>query len=986
MRKERQYRLKNLTVGILISSAFAAALLFAFFMIRSINHRMNESAASNLLNTTRVIQGNVENAIGKDFASLKMIGEIYKDGMCADGEKIAVLGEAMGFERIGIADAQGNGVEELSDGFQPSGLICYSQWTPGETGYSDAYLGDSGRLQTTLWVPVYENAKYRGTIFGEVILTRYYSADVFTFYEGAGRTYLFDGSNGGWILRSMGTDGASKRQDDIYALLLHSGNTSDEVYSFRRAIEAGQTGTAVFDFNGEISYICFMPLPSSPDWYLATVIARDTLLKEAAQVQRMIRVLLLACSAALLSLAVAAAAWQIRRNRSREAEYRDLLFSNISANIDSAFLIYEPGSGRAAFVSDNVKRLLELDREWMEADAGNLFDWCGIEQTDSGRVSFLEGTLEGPVSFEVSVENEMGVKSRYIRLELIPADMGQYIAVVTDITKDKDVQNSLLEAMQRAEAASRAKNDFLSAMSHDIRTPMNGIVGMTAIAAMHLDDKCRVKDCLGKISEASLHLLNLINEVLDMSRVESGKMELSEEPFHLPEILKETLNMNYPGISKKGHTVKAHIHSMEHEKVIGDPVRLRRITDNLISNAIKYTPEGGTIVLNLKEKPSVIQGYGCYEITVQDNGIGMSADFQKKLFQPFEREEDVRLSKIQGTGLGMSIVKNIVTLMMGDIEVESEKNKGTVFRVTINLKLDEQENGTDKKLKHLPVLVVDDDVDTCETVSQMLCDIGMAGEWVDNGAQAVMKTLERHRRQEDYLAVLLDWKMPGMDGIETARQIREKVGSGVPIIILTAYDWEEIEEEARTAGVDAFLEKPVYKAKLQQKMVLVSEGRGRTGEQGKNIEQEKSAYSGIPAGRRVLMAEDNELNKEIAMELLKMMDIEVDCAENGEQAVRLFADSGPGTYDLILMDIQMPVMNGYEAAKEIRKMKRPDSGTVPIVAMTADAFAKDVRSAHAAGMNAHISKPISVEYLNQVLKRFLSGQGEGNENEGVSKQ
>lgn len=966
MKKISRRRYQNLAAYMAVIFVMAAALLFCFFMIQGINQRMNESATANLLNTTRVIEGNLENYIRKDLESLQVVGDIYKNGEVLAQDGLVSLGQTMGFDWLGVVDAKGNSTEYHTEVFQASDLPCYEQWSPRATGFSDAYIGEGGRLQTTLWVPVYSEETYIGTVFGNVLLSKYYSADVFTFYEGDGRTYLFDGTDGKWILRSLGSDGILKREEDVFSLLLSSGNELADVEKFQSAIYEQQTGTAMFKFNGERSYVCFIPLSLSPDWYVATVIPKDILLKESVQVQRMIRVIFITLFITLILGCVAFGAWEIRRTEMREASYREVLFKNVSSNIDSVFLIYEKEGKKTAFVSDNAKRLLGLERDWLQENAGRLFDWCNIEQSDDQRIAFLEGTLREPVVSEVCVEDELGTKLRHIRLELIPADQGQEIAVLTDITKDKEIQQSLLDAMQQAENASRAKNDFLSAMSHDIRTPMNGVMGMTAIAAAHLDDRNRVKDCLRKINEASEHLLHLINEVLDMSRIESGKMELSEEPFNLPELLQDVLNMHYPGIKQKNHNIEVHLQIMEHEQVIGDSVRLQRIVANLLSNAIKYTPDGGKITLELKEKPAMMKGYGCYEFVVQDNGIGMMPEFQEKLFRPFEREEDVRISKIQGTGLGMAIVKNIVTLMMGEIQVESEKHNGSTFRVLVNLRLDEQRNNTGDHLNNLPVLVVDDDPVICETLVNMLCDIGMAGECAESGERAIEVVVERHRNRDDYLAVILDWKMPGMDGIETARRIRQEVGEEIPIIILTAYDWEEIEEAAKEVGVNEFLSKPIYKSKLRQKMITIAGECKETREMPAAPEDPP-----LLTGRRVLLVEDNRLNLEISIEFLKMLGLAIDTAEDGEEAVERFAASAPGTYDLIMMDIQMPKLNGYDATKVIRHMSRPDSRSIPIIAMTADAFPQDIQASQAAGMNEHIAKPISFERLKQVLTKFL---------------
>lgn len=955
--------------------AVVGAIVFCLSMTNRIERQMDDSATVNLLSTTQVIADTMEGLIEKDYDSLNVVGSTCMDGVFPTSEELLAFRETMNMDWLGVVDKHGNGIDCFGNQYKAADFPDLLTWNLQESGHTDAYTGQlSGRLQITLWTPIYSNGDYIGAVLGNVILTQYYSANVFTFYSGQGRTFIFDSTDGKWILKSLGTDGTVAPQKDIYSLLEASGNSAEDIIAFRNMVEDGKSGVAVLNFNGERSYLCFLPQAGAPSWYVTTVIPRDVLLQESAEVQRMIRWVLVILCVVLTAFAIILSTWMVRKTKMKETQYRQALFANLSANLDSAFLIYEKAKGQTVFVSDNSKRLFGLNRKWLSEDARRLFDWCNISPDDPQRIAFLEGTLDNPAVREVCVKNELGESSRIIRLELIPADLGQELAVLTDITSDKEIQRSLIEAMERAEAASHAKNDFLSAMSHDLRTPINGIVGMTTIAAANLEDKSRLRDSLTKISESTAQLLRLINEVLDMAQIESGKLVLSQDSFNIAELLQDVLSISYPGIQQKNHTVKVNIHLMEHEKVIGDPVRMTKIATNLLSNAIKYTPSGGLITMELREKEPVLQGYGCYELVMRDNGIGMSEQFQKRLFEPFEREEDVRLSRIQGTGLGLAIVKKIVEQMMGSIHVKSEKNKGTTFCVTINLQLDEEEKENANQLAGLPVLVVDDDVDTCETVSEILCDIGMEGEWTDNGSRAVEMVAQRHERDADYLAVLLDWKMPGMDGVETARQIRAKVGSNVPIIILTAYGWDEIETQARQAGVDLFMSKPVYRSKLLRKMTEITDGNLELSDMGGFL-----PATDIPPGRRVLLAEDNELNMEIAVELLRMMGVTADWARNGDEAVKQFAASEPGTYNLILMDIQMPKMNGYEATRMIRSMDRPDSRTVPIVAMTADAFKKDEQLVHEAGMDEHLTKPVSIERLAQTLKRFFTRKTETGE-------
>ena len=539
-----------------------------------------------------------------------------------------------------------------------------------------------------------------------------------------------------------------------------------------------------------------------------------------------------------------------------------------------------------------------------------------------------------------------------------------------DVSQEKKAEieshKALKDAYRAAENASRAKTEFLSNMSHDIRTPMNAIVGLTAIAGANIESQDRVVECLGKITKSSRHLLGLINEVLDMARIESGRMSLAEEDFSLPELVDNLLTLTKPAIDEHHHQLEVHIEHIEHEAVCGDSLRIQQVFVNLMSNAVKYTPDGGNITLTIKEKPNGFSELGCYEFSIEDNGIGMTPEFQKIMFEPFSRADDHRTTKVQGTGLGMAIARNIVNLMNGDIQVESAPNKGTKITVTVYLKLQENEKEQEKELLDLPVLVVDDDKTCCESTVATLQEIGIAGEWALTGKEAVERCAARHKTGRDYFAVILDWKMPKMDGIATARKIRERVGEDVTIIILTSFDFSEIEEEARAAGVNAFMAKPLFRSRLTATLRQFTSGKKEENARNYLEDFAKENY----AGKRILLVEDNELNREIATEIIGMTGVTIDSAENGKIAVEKVMEAPEKWYDLIFMDIQMPIMNGYEATAAIRALAG-SRGKVPIIAMTANAFAEDVQLAKNTGMNEHIAKPLDLNKLNDVLKRWL---------------
>ena len=553
------------------------------------------------------------------------------------------------------------------------------------------------------------------------------------------------------------------------------------------------------------------------------------------------------------------------------------------------------------------------------------------------------------------------------RKDGVPSNVLYAIQDVTALKeREMQIRMALQDASEAAEAANRAKSDFLARMSHDIRTPMNAIMGMTAVAAMHLDDRERLTDCLGKITVSSRHLLALINDVLDMSKIESGKVTLSEEPFSMADMVDSIVTIIRGQVNSKRQELKVHISDIEHENVIGDTLRLRQVFVNILGNAVKFTPENGTITFSIRENESRIHGMACYEFVCEDTGIGMDEAFLKTIFDPFTRSENSVSRNIEGTGLGMSITRNIVRLMEGDIQVESQVGVGSRFTVQIHLKLQDLEAEDVEELANLRILVADDDKDSCIAACEILEGIGMQAEWVSSGEEAVLRTRKSHEEGDDFAAVILDWKMPGKDGIETAREIRQQVGDGVPIIILSAYDWTDVEDRARDAGIQAFIEKPLFRSRLVYALKSVlSRDDGK-----KQMEMEELHQAGFQ-GKRVLLVEDNELNREISEELLTAIGVEVEQAEDGKQAVEKVQSSSPYHYDLIFMDIQMPVMNGYEAARRIRRLDREDTGKVPIIAMTANAFADDVREAYDAGMNDHVAKPVEVAKLVEVLQKWL---------------
>lgn len=543
------------------------------------------------------------------------------------------------------------------------------------------------------------------------------------------------------------------------------------------------------------------------------------------------------------------------------------------------------------------------------------------------------------------------------------------LVLFKDITKQKEkdmeYQRTLKEAYELAERANQAKTTFLNNMSHDIRTPMNAIIGFTTLAATHIDEKERLKDYLGKIMTSSNHLLSLINDVLDMSRIESGKVKIEESPCSIPVVMHDLRNILQTDIKAKRLDFFIDTVDVVDENVICDKLRLNQILLNCMSNAMKYTKAGGTVGLRIIQKEHAPEGFADYDFVVKDNGIGMSEEFATHIFEPFTREETSTVSRIPGTGLGMAITKNIVDMMGGTIKVKSKLGLGSEFTISLRFKKTQQKGkiGVIKELNGFRALVADDSMDSCASVEKMLRTIGLRPEWTTSGKEAIFRAKYAAQENDPFQIYIIDWLMPDMNGIEVVRRIRMEIGDEVPIIILTAYDWADIEQEAREAGVTAFCAKPLFVSELYD--VLQSASHPTQTKDKTTLEVE--AFK----GKEILLVEDVELNREIAETILTEAGFHVNSVEDGKQAVEYMESDKGDAIDIILMDVMMPVMDGYEATQKIRQLEEEAKANIPIIAMTANAFEEDARAAIKAGMNAHVAKPIRIESLYKIMEQYL---------------
>lgn len=663
----------------------------------------------------------------------------------------------------------------------------------------------------------------------------------------------------------------------------------------------------------------------------------------------------------MMIVALLLSQYVLRRQR-RELVSRSLLFDNLSQSIDDAFLISDAKTGEVYYTALNMERILghkvksieDACRDFPQADTDEI---CKVMKDSSYVFPFVKKVKCFPVNGE-----EHWISVRIYRADGMAEP--QIITIFSDCTAEMSWQQSLEDAMANAEHANEAKSVFLSRMSHEIRTPLNAVIGMTTIAAASVHDPDKVRHCLEKIGLSSKHLLMLINDILDMSKIESNKMSVNKEPFDLFQVISSFSGTLYSQAKEKNIEFAETMEGFHGQgQYLGDSLRLNQILMNLGSNAVKFTPPEGNIRLNvtlLSSKHMV----DMVRFVVTDTGIGMSKEAIQRIFKPFEQADSTITNRFGGTGLGMAITKNLVSLMNGRIEIHSEEGVGTACTIDLPFQRDnscgEQPDFTNQGLR---ALVVDDEQAVCEETAALLEKIKIQPEWVMSGSAAVECVLKAQRQNRAFDFCLIDWKMPDMDGIQVTRLIRSNVGEALPIVMISAYDYTEIEEEAKKAGVNAFLPKPLYRSSVYAtiKDTLFKEN---------NYTDVQTVQNKL-TGKRFLVAEDNELNREIAIELLSATGALIDAVSDGLECVEAFVRSPADYYDVILMDIQMPVMNGYTAAQNIRALERRDAGEVQIWAMTADAFAEDIEKAKAAGMNGHFAKPLDIAFVNAELDRVL---------------
>ena len=969
--RKRPVMRKRFSVAVFIA-VFACIVLLIFQYFGFVSKTIYEESVSHLTEVFHQSDNMLRELTDKNLTYLHMLGKNLQNTSSEDEirDYIKKAQEDTGFVEFYFLSADGKyKVVTGNTGYLGLQENIQEEIRKGNDVIANAAVPGKSQLlvfATPKAHGIYQEFEY------DAIAIAYENSDIVNVLDIA----VFNGNAQSFVVHPDGrvvVDHSSASWGNVYnffgVLREHSDMSEKEINELLEKFKAGRTDAMLLNLDGRSYYLVYEK-SDIQDWMFLGLVQANIVNDSMNSLQRstilLVSAVVFCIATFFISLVIQKSRINLKK-KDTEIMYRDELFQKLSMNVDAVFLMLDAKTYHADYVSPNVENLLGITVEQIRKDI-RILGKLHMADQEKNYLEEIKVHEQREGDFEY-VHLKTGEKRWFHNIAMGSEVNGKkkYILVMSDRTADWKMNQALSEAVRAAETANRAKSTFLSNMSHDIRTPMNAIIGFTTLAVSNIDDKKRVRDYLGKIISSSNHLLSLINDILDMSRIESGKIHLEETQVSLADVLHDLKTIISGQIYAKQLDLYMDAMDVTNEDVYCDKTRLNQVLLNLLSNAVKFTPAGGTVSVRLKQFPVAVKGSGLYEIRVKDNGIGMSQEFVKKLFSPFERERTSTVSRTQGTGLGMAITKNIVDMMGGTIEVQTEQDKGTEFIVRLPFRIQAEQHHTEKiaELEGLKALVVDDDFNTCDSVTKMLVRIGMRSEWTLSGKEAVLRARQSMELGDAFHAYIIDWRLPDMNGIEVTRQIRS-LGDDTPIIILTAYDWSDIEVEARAAGVTAFCAKPLFMSDIRDTLMTV------IGQMQAEAEDTSFPAAGSDfRGKCILLVEDNELNSEITVEILNGYGCQVDTAENGAEAVEKIKNSKPGNYDLVLMDVQMPVMNGYEATKQIRALNDPVLAGITIIAMTANAFDEDRRKALECGMDGFLTKPIVIEELMDILQKNL---------------
>ena len=973
-KREKNVMIKRLRIAVFIAVSLGIVLIvFRYFGF--VSKTIYEESVSHLTEVFHQSDNMLRELTDKNLNYLHMWGENLQD-ISSEGEirdYIKKAQEDAGFLDFFFLSADGN--YKMATG--ETGYLGLQENIEEEIRQGNDVIANAavpGKSQMLVFATAKAHGIYQGFEY-DAIAIAYENSDIVNVLN----ISAFNGNAQSYVVHPDGrvvVDHSSETWGNVYnffgVLREHSDMSEKEILKLSEEFKEGHTDAMLINLDGEDYYLVYEK--SKPqDWIFLGLVQADIVNASMNVLQRSTVLLVSAVAVCIAGLFIGIILRKNRVNLKRkdtEILYRDELFQKLSMNVDDVFLMLDAKTYQADYVSQNVEKLLGITVEQIHKDI-YILGKLHPEESEHPEKNYLEEIqVHEQREWDFEYVHQKTGERRWFHSVAMGSEVNgdkKYILVMSDRTADKKMNQALSDAVHAAENANQAKSTFLSNMSHDIRTPMNAIIGFTTLAVSNINNKKMVRDYLGKILSSSNHLLSLINDILDMSRIESGKIHLEETEVSLSDVLHDLKTIISGQIHAKQLELYMDAMDVMNEDVYCDKTRLNQILLNLLSNAIKFTPAGGMVSVRLKQYPGTQRERQLYEIRVKDNGIGMSEEFVQKLFSPFERERSSTVSRTQGTGLGMAITKNIVDMMGGNIEIQTEQGKGTEFIVRLPLRVQSKHHRVEKiaELEGLKALVIDDDFNTCDSVTKMLAKVGMRSEWTLSGKEAVLRARQSMEMGDAFHAYIIDWRLPDMNGIEVTRQIRS-LGDDTPIIILTAYDWSEIEAEARAAGVNAFCAKPIFMSDIRDTL-MTAIGQKQASTDDNILPTASSDFR----GRSILLVEDNELNSEIALAILNEYGFQVDTAENGAEAVEKIRNSAPGDYELVLMDIQMPVMNGYEAAKQIRALDDPALAEITILAMTANAFDEDRKKALECGMDGFLSKPIVIEELIHTLQTNL---------------